>query len=249
MKLTSKLILAGLALALPAGAATSLTIAGPSASVPTLTTTGTIVRAYNLGTGTNVNGAGSASTSVHQTITFQDIAITGNHTTSTLPSTVGLSQYALDVGGVQISTVTSGTHFGQGTFGDALFGSFIFANGSGANQSLSITGLDNTQTYLVQVLFGDNRTQSFANWNLSVFLDGVDSGQDVVYNATTGSPDVYNLAAVTVSAQTSLDFRLQVNSGAGPGISGVVVSVIPEPSTALLGGLGVLALLRRRRNG
>jgi hypothetical protein len=46
-----------------------------------------------------------------------------------------------------------------------------------------------------------------------------------------------------------------VNSGVTPGVTnsrtwfdGVGYEVIPEPSAALLGGLGLLGLLRRRRN-
>jgi len=49
-----------------------------------------------------------------------------------------------------------------------------------------------------------------------------------------------------VSGSTSFQLSLPLASG-GPLLSGVVVHSVPEPSAALLGGLGLLALLRRRR--
>jgi MYXO-CTERM domain-containing protein len=42
--------------------------------------------------------------------------------------------------------------------------------------------------------------------------------------------------------------RLFVGGGAGLSFDNIVINAVPEPSAALLGGLGALALLRRRRN-
>ena len=47
---------------------------------------------------------------------------------------------------------------------------------------------------------------------------------------------------------TSSNSRLFVGGGFGLKFDNIVVTAVPEPSAALLGGLGVLALLRRRRN-
>ena len=56
-------------------------------------------------------------------------------------------------------------------------------------------------------------------------------------------------ARFTPSAgDTNFSFRPLINGGSlGLQVNAVQVLTIPEPSAALLGGLGLLALLRRRR--
>lgn len=87
-----------------------------------------------------------------------------------------------------------------------------------------------------------------------------DSSSDVLGSLSTGSaPDTTQFgvttwtvdwSGATVGEQISLEYVTGPGaSNASPrvGVAGIAVSVIPEPSTALLGGLGLLALLHRRR--
>jgi hypothetical protein len=86
--------------------------------------------------------------------------------------------------------------------------------------------------------------------------------------STTGTGGVFGgdvditlaIGAATVSAQTfaipsitanAVKFTITSSSGGNGnyvGLSEVKFSAIPEPGSALLGGLGLLMLLRRRRN-
>lgn len=240
-------------------AAASVTVISNSAAVPTLDASGSIVRAYNLGDSTNINGSDPSQSSVHQTITFQDMEISGNESdplgTAANSGTLNLSALTGDVGGVQIVTTTTGPHFGStsGTLApDPLFGSFIFSNAT--DQEVNISGLNAANDYKIQFGFGDARTQSFLDFSFDIFLDGVDSGQDITWNlADDGSSDIYALATVNVSGQSTLDFNLVANiNSIGPGYSAIVVtdlgpgSVIPTPA-ALPAGLALIGLVAARR--
>lgn len=63
-----------------------------------------------------------------------------------------------------------------------------------------------------------------------------------------GTTKVLNGVAIQTSSQSINDLKFFVDNGAGTiGIDNIVITAIPEPSTALLGAFGMLALLRRRR--
>ena len=53
--------------------------------------------------------------------------------------------------------------------------------------------------------------------------------------------------AVTTNNIAPDAFRIYSMSGSNIEVDNILISAIPEPSTVFLGGLGVLALLRRRR--
>jgi hypothetical protein len=71
------------------------------------------------------------------------------------------------------------------------------------------------------------------------------------FGAYTGA-DVPSLGSVTfnpANAGDSIGIGTSVFAGpAGPAASGFQLAAVPEPSAALLGALGALGLLRRRRN-
>ncbi len=247
---TTKTLVAAAGLALVAGtanAATSVTLFNDSATPILINQTGTLISAYDLGDSVNVNGSAPATTAVRQGMTMNTLETTGNHTTSA--NTVNLTGYTNDVSGLSIITTTSGPHFGSvsGTLApDQLYGSFIFSNGT--DQAINVSGLNSGNSYNIQFGFGDNRTQSFLDFDFSVVIDGVDTGQDITWNTSdAGSGDIYASALVQVSGQTSMNFDLVSNNGIGPGFSYVTVHQVPEPSSAALLGLGGLALLLRRR--
>ena len=249
MNNTTKTIAAFAGLALTAGtasAATSLTVISNAGSAPTLDTSGTMISAYNLGMGTNQNAANTPVTR-NQGIDFMDIRTSGSHKTSDFA--VDLTGYTNDVSGLSISTSSvSGPHFGSaaGLASDTLYGSFIYANGSGLDQTINIGNLSASTSYLVQIGFGDDRTAGYLDFDFSVFLNGADKG-DIQWNTADSGADPYALATVLVSGETALAFELQSNNTIGPGISFVTVQSVPEPSTTALLGLGGLALIFRRR--
>ncbi len=113
----------------------------------------------------------------------------------------------------------------------------------------------------------NNQLEFFDNGTLGTAKTGVPvpnntHGVRMEWNATTklatflfdvGNDGTYDPALTfTVNGAdngfTASNSRLFLGGGNGLVFDNIVVSTIPEPTAALLGGLGVLALLRRRRN-
>lgn len=77
----------------------------------------------------------------------------------------------------------------------------------------------------------------------SAFVGGVNSKQSVELSEYWTNFDLGNMTTITIN------FTTDNNASPIAGIDNVsLVTTVPEPSAALLGGLGALALLRRRRN-
>lgn len=129
--------------------------------------------------------------------------------------------------------------------------------------------IPNTQTVnLTDLTFNygtDNTTNDFVYFATGSFTDKTgfatadDSLSDIFVNGETraSAPIAADLSSITSLqnlTNTTVEFRLYVSDGSNSAtrihlfddvsLSGTVV---PEPSTALLGGVGMLALLRRRR--
>lgn len=63
-----------------------------------------------------------------------------------------------------------------------------------------------------------------------------------------GSTKILNGVAIQTASQTITDLKFAFTTGTGTiGIDNIQITAIPEPSAAVIGGLGMLALLRRRR--
>jgi uncharacterized protein (TIGR03382 family) len=80
-----------------------------------------------------------------------------------------------------------------------------------------------------------------ASTQLATFL--FDVGNDGIYD-----PALTYTANGADNGFNATNSKLFLGGGNGLVFDNIVVTTIPEPSAALLGGLGVLALLRRRRN-
>jgi hypothetical protein len=96
---------------------------------------------------------------------------------------------------------------------------------------------------------------AFASTTISEDVDGAAVGADpFVFNAVTaGTSGTGNYVKFSGLTAGTLDIDFVTGNGdAGnqdrTGFAGFQIVQVPEPSTALLGGLGMLALLRRRRH-
>ena len=83
------------------------------------------------------------------------------------------------------------------------------------------------------------------------FFRGANEGYNVLITGATGVDDAdgdVNFTAVMSSSTGTISGTFDVRAtNVWAAFGGVQIAIIPEPSTALLGGLGLLALLLRRR--
>lgn len=104
---------------------------------------------------------------------------------------------------------------------------------SAATENITLSGLVNGTTYQIQAFVDSTGT----------------NGQTISGSATMNSlPGQYVVGTFTADS-TSQVLSVTTTSGGFGVINALTIgTVIPEPSTALLGALGLLGLLRRRRN-
>jgi hypothetical protein len=134
-------------------------------------------------------------------------------------------------------------------FADLVFANLVFANLTGAdltNANLvfaDLTGADLTAAFLVQA----NLTDAFLNGvNLDVSdlhnadLSGADLSNAVGLGSSFGSP-LYDINTVFTGAWVGEDGSTPFDPVAGGW------TLVPEPGTALLMGLGLAGLAARRR--
>jgi hypothetical protein len=116
------------------------------------------------------------------------------------------------------------------------------ANANFANvATTSVTGLVGGGTYTLSF---DTAVRSGGGGTITVKVDGSTVG---TFDGSVGTSYVtqsYSFTAAGPSATVAFEYGTTVNNN---GYMLDNVTVIPEPSAALLGGLGLLALLRRRR--
>lgn len=230
-----------LALFITASAAqASVTIIGNyvGATAPTLNSAyGTLEFALNMG--------GSSLTRDGIAFTAAGTDNTPSPQTFLLNGGVGSS---IDV----VGTTSTGANWGKTTLGggtDPLFYTVTYANDS-TGYTIDLTDLDAGKSYELQFLFGDPRNGDFPHTRTVTMSDNLAStATALVSYGKAGLGDEFAMLTAVVSGSTSFKF-ISPNTGDGTGaplISGLVVHSIPEPSSVLLGGFGLLALLRRRR--
>jgi hypothetical protein len=115
--------------------------------------------------------------------------------------------------------------------------------------TITLSGLDNTKTY--DLLFygarqnGQNLSQT---WALTAGTYGV-GGADVTHDSLGNTSTVVDWNGVSTNGSGGIAFTITgpANTVGALALNFGQITAVPEPATALLGGLGFLCLLRRRR--
>lgn len=218
-------------------------------------------------TGTNNDTFSIGRSFTSQTVEVgETIRLTMNYTQNAATASdiirVGLYDVTNTIAANQWSTTGSGVGAFSGYYGfirdngttsqlrrESVTDTSAVANGPTVNTSInaltSLTGTSTTfdivQSTSYRIVFELTRTSSTvmsASYMLTS-ADGLTIHQDI-----TGVHD----STIAPLAANFTSFDSVVIRPNGPIlVDNIEVSVIPEPSTALLGGLGILALLRRRR--
>jgi hypothetical protein len=222
-------------------ASASLVVAAQAATLATWTNSTT---GNNNLEGTNVSANVTTSTTTlsvltkvgeSTTVPNGDIVLynpfnTADQTTQTIAAAITLDQY------IQFTFIVSGLAAGEALLVDGV--SYGVRRNENAGKA---HGADRSQAWVDSALIGsenthaDGTTYAFGNSTTKTYNNG-----------DTFSGRIYLAGFDNFERGDSTDGNAAIRLG-NVIVSGSVVP-IPEPSSALLGGLGMLALLRRRRN-
>jgi hypothetical protein len=200
------------------------------------------------------NSVYTVSGSFGQTLNTGQFVTTG---TQILAQNIGGSALAFD--GINFATGTIGMGGGNHTGfheNTPTANTLLARQGSygvnGVASTVNLTGLTSGYTYRVQVLVYDGRGDVGIPGR-TVRFDGINQGQyaNGIANVTWGNGLL--VTGTFTADSTSQAFTIEAFTSGGASRGGqlnaltLYQTAVPEPSSALLGGLGMLALLRRRR--
>jgi len=178
--------------------------------------------------------------------------------------TIGMGGISNITGGIASSITGSGNYYSDSTFaGNTMLNTYVYSNNGGGSISVNITGLENTLTGGLGSMTGTFTLAANQNYKLYLFGAGNANDQGTTFtvggiNKTTSAAIVGTAADaghfVTYDLTTPSDltgYALPISftggtTGGFGAFNGLALVQVPEPS-AVLGGLGMLALLRRRR--
>ena len=149
--------------------------------------------------------------------------------------TFGNSTASITIGGIQNATSTDFKGFTPAVLNsnfDVFAGTYIWIAYSNSISTITIPGLTVGQEYRLQMI-------SFGSSGAGVTVEG----DAAVWNNANSL-----FTADWIAGDTTADIVLS-RTGDEINFSGYALHAIPEPGAAILGSIGALALLRRRRNG
>lgn len=128
----------------------------------------------------------------------------------------------------------------------------IYVNNLGQLE-VRFTGLDISQTYNLLGYVARGNNAGTGTFDLTVgTVSGSTQVQIHAFNDKATNNSTINWQSITPNASGEIAFVIASTSSAAnantTGINFISLTQVPEPSVALLGGLGVLGLLRRRRS-
>jgi len=157
-----------------------------------------------------------------------------NYSAVTSPSeAVALSPLLRDV--LFFNNSNSGANFFQVTLNNLLAGEYEFTGYHNSSQAFN----GNATT---TILLNGNATGLTATMMSPPAVDPATPGV-----LPAGAPSTQTIAFTVANNGDAVVIRYQNPTEAHFGLNGFDLALIPEPSTALLGALGMLTLLRRRR--
>lgn len=214
-------------------------------------------------------GSAFAGTIIPQVVITNN-ATSGISATNTYTHAFNMGGSAVTINGVDfLAGGENGAGYTTSGFGSTISGNFAeFPNpgdtvatmlnpfrfhnsGNGQTQTLTITGLTSGTIYDARIYYREWAGVFNRHTTIRFDEDGAGAlGDSTVINGDA-TPNAHYLSyqfTATSSQNLVVSFSPAApNVNASFHVSGFSVHVIPEPSTALLGGLGLLALLRRRR--
>jgi hypothetical protein len=171
---------------------------------------------------------------VANAIRFSDAATTGVTLTRT-----GANDVASAGIGAATVAANSGLSFtGTGTIPNSAQVDLMYVSANLV--TLTLGGLNNSLTYNLEMLSMIATDRNERNINVNGTIVSVDPNEAPFVRA-------FNNIATNGSGQIVISFPNAGGSADIQHINALQLTAIPEPSAALLGGLGLLALLRRRR--
>ncbi|MCG8584981.1 MAG: PEP-CTERM sorting domain-containing protein [Pirellulales bacterium] len=185
------------------------------------------------------------SSAVQETIAGE---VWNNLTTSAAPGTIQDSTGANTSLSVTVSAISANPSDGNGAgytgaANDSMTTSLFFGNGT---HTVTLSGLDDGDTYEVTMWAGLNNV----NLNMALSVIGSNEGTQVANNAAAFASNTTFSFTGTVSGGSIISTAaptLGDTNGGWQGISINITPAVPEPSTAMLAGLGVAVLVTRRR--
>jgi hypothetical protein len=214
---------------------------------------GTVDNAYGteglvmMGGGTAIGSGGTSFAAAHTKVGATWATVTaGQHMANNVRASS--DQGPMDNPTVGISTTVA-------DWANVAFNTRTDEGGAGAwGELLEITFNASTpQLFRLGIIAGTEGT-SDARWDPTGFR--ITDGGSTVYSTVTGlettAGSIPNMVFfdIDLNGETSGVFAIensQRTAAQGGSITGITFDAVPEPSTALLGALGALALLRRRR--